>query len=814
MIALRSTNPRAYSVCEILPYVFEIEEGIVLLKDGGFLVSYQVGCPDFAALRSAQQDHLISRLVAAIGRLDEGWSFHYDFVREPSHDLEKCIFPDTVSQAIDDERVGRFNADGGGFTSETHLTLKWTPPKNLESRLVSLFLRRLEKDPDLDHRLGSFKHQLDEFEDMVSATVNIERLVPLLDDDMGLPGNGQRSMVLSHIYACLWGGHRGVLLRHWQMYADMMLSDNPIWFGTRPLMDGQHAGMLCIDGFPPTTFPGMLDNLSHLPFPFRWNTRFIMMSDAAASRVIKLQRAKWEQSGRSLIDQMFNKTPRLDARQKAANAMVNDVDEALGEQMLSDLRYGYYTCTFIVRDKDKANVDRMLREIRAATNRLGFVGRIENENAPAALMGSLPGEVSHNVRRPLLHSMHFANLIPLSSAWSGFPTNPSPLIEQGQAPSLGRVVSAGRGVFDLNIHVEDVGHTLIFGATGSGKSVLLAFLAAQFRRYKDSRVLVFDKGMSMRVLTEGVGGEWRELGFSSGRGFAPLSSLAERELPIDEADQIWAMDWVERLFVLNREGKSLSPIQKQLVRDGVRLLAQPGQDRSLLDLKVAIQDVEIQSVLEKYCGAGEYAQIFDDQEDRTTEIDNRFCCYEMDEMLSLPKQASLPLLLYLFHMVTKRATGEPAMIILDEAWALLADPAFSAQITEWLKTMRKRNVAVVMATQSLSDLLTTGMTQVLTESCPTRIFGANPEASSAAKAGYLQLGLEERDTDMISALTPKREYFMTLGTNRKVMSLDLTPTQLCWLGVSDPASIREVTSLQEEHPETWREMWQRKRCSE
>ena len=807
MIVLESKHPDSYSVCEMLPYAFQIDDGIVLCKDGGILTGWQVSCEDFTSLTPAHRDYLIAQLVSSMGNLGDGWSFHFDYLHKSANPTESSVFPDPVSQGIDDERVSRFNEKGGSFESETYLTLKWTPSKNVESRLVSLFLRRIEKDHEVGQHLDNFRRQVDEFEDSASTTLTMRRLRKVSSDDLGLPGNNERSFILSHINHCLWD--EWIWLAHWPggMYADMMIAAHPIWFGTRPLLNGKHAGLLCIDGFPSATSPGMLNSLSHLPFPFRWNTRFTMLSEAQATRVIKRMRDKWEQAGRSLLDQFMNQTPKLDARQKRSMAMVEDVDDALAEQMMSDVRYGHYTSTFIVRSKNVEDVNEMLRQLRKQLTSLNFQGRIEHENAPAALMGSLPGEVSHNVRRPLLHSMHFANLIPLSSAWTGNQKNPSPLIEGGSAPALARVAAAGRDVFDLNVHVGDVGHALVFGATGSGKSVFLAFLAAQFRRYKNSRVVIFDKGMSMRVLTNGVNGNWRELGFSSGHGFAPIASLANSDQPIEEQDQIWVMDWIDRIFALNREGKSLSPIQKRLVREGVRMLSEPNQSRSLLDLKIAIQDEEVQAVLEKYCGSGEYSLLFDDQEDRAAEIDNPFCCYEVDELLSLPKRASLPLLLYLFYMVEKRATGNPSMIILDEAWALLADPAFAAQITEWLKTMRKKNVAVVMATQSLSDLLDSKMVQIITESCPTRIFGANPEATSTAKEGYLQLGMGERDVEVIASLTMKREYYITVETQRKVISLDLTPAQLRWLAVSDPKSIREILELQEKHPETWREVY-------
>ena len=47
---------------------------------------------------------------------------------------------------------------------------------------------------------------------------------------------------------------------------------------------------------------------------------------------------------------------------------------------------------------------------------------------------------------------------------------------------------------------------LIVGPTGAGKSVLLALMALQFRRYAGSQVYIFDKGYSARAAVLAMGG--------------------------------------------------------------------------------------------------------------------------------------------------------------------------------------------------------------------------------------------------------------------------------------------------------------------
>lgn len=150
------------------------------------------------------------------------------------------------------------------------------------------------------------------------------------------------------------------------------------------------------------------------------------------------------------------------------------------------------------------------RTIAAEIRKLGFATRVETVNAMEAWLGSLPGHVIPNVRRPLVHSLAVADMAPLSIAWPGLPENPCPFYEEGSPPLL-QGATSGATPFRLNLHVGDLGHTLVFGPTGAGKSVLLSTIAAQFRRYRGATITAFDKGNSMLPLVLASGGKHYDL---------------------------------------------------------------------------------------------------------------------------------------------------------------------------------------------------------------------------------------------------------------------------------------------------------------
>jgi type IV secretion system protein TrbE len=161
-------------------------------------------------------------------------------------------------------------------------------------------------------------------------------------------------------------------------------------------------------------------------------------------------------------------------------------------------------------------------------------------------------------------------------------------------------------------------------------------------------------------------------------------------------------------------------------------------------------------------------------------------CFEMEELMANP-QAAPPVLSYIFHRLEARFTGAPTLIILDEAWLFLDHPLFAKRLREWLKTLRKKNVAVIFATQSLADIERSSIAPPLIESCPTRIFLPNERAREPLqKQVYERFGLNRRQIDLIAGATPKRDYYVQSPDGARVFDLGLGPIGPAFYGSSDP----------------------------
>ncbi|MEZ5996837.1 MAG: hypothetical protein R3C25_13910 [Hyphomonadaceae bacterium] len=126
------------------------------------------------------------------------------------------------------------------------------------------------------------------------------------------------------------------------------------------------------------------------------------------------------------------------------------------------------------------------------------------------------------------------------------------------------------------------------------------------------------------------------------------------------------------------------------------------------------------------------------------------------------------------------------LLVLDEAWLFLRDSA-AAQIQDWLKTLRKRNVAVIFASQELADVEASPIASTIIEACLTRIYLPNDRARDPrSRAFYEALGLNTRQIDLIANATPKRDYYFVSRDGARLFELGLGPAALAFVASSRP----------------------------
>lgn len=219
-----------------------------------------------------------------------------------------------------------------------------------------------------------------------------------------------------------------------------------------------------------------------------------------------------------------------------------------------------------------------------------------------------------------------------------------------------------------------------------------------------------------------------------------------------------------------------------------------------------VQDDSIRAALHQYTVDGTMGHLLDAEEDGLTFSD--FTVFEIEELMNLGEKYALPTLLYLFRRIECALKGQPAVIILDEAWLMLGHPVFRAKIREWLKVLRKANCLVLMATQSLSDAANSGILDVIVESTATKIFLPNIYARDEDTAAlYHRMGLNARQIEILATAIPKRQYYYVSENGRRLYDLALGPLALSFVGASDKDSISTIKTLEAKHGDAWVHEW-------
>jgi type IV secretion system protein TrbE len=415
---------------------------------------------------------------------------------------------------------------------------------------------------------------------------------------------------------------------------------------------------------------------------------------------------------------------------------------------------------------------------------------IETVNAVEAWLGSVPGHVYANVRQPPISTLNLAHMIPLSAVWAGEARD-----HHFKAPPLFLAKTEGSTPFRFSLHVGDVGHTLIVGPTGAGKSVLLALMALQFRRYPGSQIFAFDFGCSVRAATIAMGGEWHDIGgVLSGESaeFVELQPLA----PVDDSsERAWAAEWISA--ILGREKVEVTPEVKDHLWSALTSLASaPIQERTLTGLCALLQSNVLKRALQPYYLGGPYGRLLDAEFERLGE--GSVQVFETDGLIGTAVAPAV--LSYLFHRIEGRFDGRPTLLIIDEGWLALDDREFAGQLREWLKTLRKKNASVIFATQSLADIDGSAIAPAIIESCPTRILLPNDRAiEPQIMAIYRRFGLNDRQIEILARATPKRDYYCQSRRGNRLFELGLGEIALAFTATSSKADQALIEAVFAEH---------------
>lgn len=782
-------------------------QAFIELKDGALMAGWRYRGPDLDADTDEGLELLAQRFNFALLPYIDSWMFHVDAVHRPAAGYAAAgAFPDPVTRAIDEERRLAYAEAGGNFETDHYLVVTYLPPDDAYTRLGEMLVtrpRRVQADAEYALILDRFWGYLREMESRFPSAIRLERL-----DADGL---------LTHLHSCLTGKHHTVAVPEDASELTRVLVDVEMWGGFEPVIGQKEFRVVGITDFPLRSRPGLLADLNKLAIPYRFSSRLIPIGAEEAQKKIRWQTKGFARKTRPAVQQF--RDPGKNASPRSGNddffadqhsiRMALDSSDAAALAESGAVRFCYYTPAVVVWGDKNGEAALLAREIVQVLNDKGLTAKVEDINALDAFAGTLPGHGHYNVRKPLVHTKNVANLLPLTSKWSGLRENPCPFYPPGSPPLLwGRTDGCVPVRISWHVSPKDVGHHLIIAPTGMGKSFLLNLMIAQFRRYPRAQVFHIDNGYSGYALCRAAGGTHYDL-CSSRPDAICFQPLAEVESPEGRAR---AARWLD--IIWDVQGLQLTPEMRENVRDALRLLARMSRpERTLTQLFFQLQNDRLRSAIGYYTAEfGNYGRLLDSPNDDLR--DGSYQVFEVKHLLGFrDDKITAPVLAYLFGAITARLDGRPSYIAVDEGRMAMTEGRFAEQVAEWSVTVRKDNAALGLATQDPSDLANSPYRAQLMESYPVHFFLPNPRMTADGRRQYQSMGLNEREVEIVRTSQPQRHVYYKTPLGSRLFELTPGPVTHAFLSAPEGKSCADVRSLVDatlaEHGDAWPVEWLR-----
>lgn len=527
---------------------------------------------------------------------------------------------------------------------------------------------------------------------------------------------------------------------------DEYLPTNRLFFGSKSMesrgpRNNKFAGVVSVREYGPSTSAGVFDGFLQMPFEFIMTQSFSFSNRTIAINKMQLQQNRMIQAEDKAVSQ------------------IAEISQALDMAMSGDIGFGEHHISLLCMDKDLKALENTMSMAAVELSNCGMQPVRERINMEPSYWGQLPGNIDYIVRRSTINTLNLAGF----ASMHNYP--PGKKYDNHWGPAVTVLDTTSGTPFYFNFHVRDVGHTLIIGPTGAGKTVLMNFLCAQAQKFRP-RTFFFDKDRGAEIFIRAMNGVYTVIDPGANCGFNPL------QLDDTGENRAFLLEWMKALVTSHGEKLDAEDIKilTQAIEGNYRL---DRRDRKLSNIAPFLGmdgAGTLASRIAMWHGKGSHAKIFDNDQDSIDLEQARVFGFEMAELLKDPLSLG-PVLLYVFHRINISLDGSRTMIVLDEAWALIDNPIFAPKIKDWLKVLRKLNTFVIFATQSVEDASKSQISDTLIQQTATQIFLPNLKATDVYRKAFM---LSEREYVLIKTTDPGSRYFLIKqGVNAVVAKINL-----------------------------------------
>ena len=790
----KAYNQSTRSYAELLPWFKQVTPSVVLNMDGSLLAGFSYAGVDIESSTTDELEAALNSMEIAFAGFDDHftvWSFidkrrrSYTGDSDIRNDVARVI--DQRWREIVDRGTQRsirhlifvsYQPFGGALGIFDEVGTRLTEKQESFARaLVGVSMERLSRrsrlerlDGKLMAAIAQFEDKLRQFADTLMARIRVDRLT----DNVLLTELANRANVASP-------------------RERVNTPDNDLWFLNTLLptdtpfreanglirFEGSggraYVQMHSVKGYPGVANNGAIEQLLFAPADFTLVQMFRFLDRERAKTMVQDLEAHYRSNVKTPLVQIMERFTGAESERINSGQLqlADDAQEALVEATVENVNFGYHSMALQVLGESPQEVHQASQALYGVMSNSGYGLVKETINAISAFSLTLPGAADAVTRTALVSTRNLADFTAARTLTAGENHNRHLTQQRGVHSEALTIFPTTSDVPELfNLHVGDVGHFMIVGPAGSGKSTFVNFLLMAWQRYAPCRVIAIDKDHSNYITIKAMGGEYVDL--SKGAAGSVRMNPARWLNHHEKWPQLRA--WLE----LAMRAFDPSPLKVEEVRQldsAIAMAAQSADSEKTLSLIYALLSGQNKSLAERLFPwtrhSERYGDLFDNADDQFKLAD--ICGVEVGGLLA-DEHIAPAMLAYLFGVIDELVDGRsPVLIYLEEAWYLLGNPAFRDMFEDWIRTMRKRNASVGLATQSVADIAKTPLSNVLNDNIRTRIFLPNLQAFDSIDVYRDSFGLRDEEVNAIRMATPKRQYFVVQDTRRRLIDMALPP---------------------------------------
>jgi type IV secretion system protein TrbE len=819
-IGQRINNPDRRPCAELVPWLFpyDTERGQIVNKDSGVAVTFEFSGPDSDSVSTYQILEMLEHFVSSLRDLGRRpvtmwWTVH----RRRTSYYPTLPMPDGMSQRIDDERRRTFEAQGN-YANRHYFTIVLRPEVGID-RFAGRVVHGVTHD-DLSIPRAVWQATRATFSDQYLFAYTASEL-PAVIDAFESTVNG---FVASNGNLTAWrltGKRLGAFMHNVcspptddvheldipdTPALDLEMCDTEVAVGHDYLHF--YSNGRCRFGIA-AGVPGRrdfwakrvstrsLDGLLKIKGELTISHCFRLTSQSTAKRFIDSIRKYHE--GRSFdVRALFaaalkggdaSNQRKSEARTQAAK----DANRRAGRVEMGEEQYGFYNLSVIsysdVYEETPDNVHEAApkayaqavtthKAVEEVLRGAQFTPVRETLHALSAFATTIPGMWRECARWSFIDTEVLSRLLPLRGVSAGNMFNRHLSRElRRRIPALAAFATEYGTPFWFTGYMMDLGHMLICGRSGFGKTIFMLLCATLFRKYPNLRIYGFDLKLSMRIPTLLQRGRYLQFEADPNavaadeRGTCgPLMLLEhERHLP-------FLMDWI--CMLVGQRGYRATADDRMELEKALRA-AQASPDRKLWRLQAIYsslgKNTQFAKELATWVGSSVDAHYFDNLTDSFSEAE--WVTVATDKIMS-NKAVARPFLSYATYRIRdslgqRRAHGDigPTIIMLPEIWNLLDDEDFAHQIGGWIVMMRSLLGNVWMDAQTPEQMSSSSIWPAIRDNVAIRVFVPVKDFKPSTKTAFERhFGQGEAQIEALKKCRPKQDYFLSEdgGISRRI----------------------------------------------